>query len=352
MTELNRLLESIHPVSVELRDAARRRIDHLTKPIGSLGKLESNAARLVQVFGTTDLRIRRRVIFTFAADHGVAEGAGVSLYPRSVTGQMVLNFLTGGAAVNVLARQAHAEVRVIDAGTLTPIGDPRLIQKRIGPGTRNFLNECAMTREEAVRCLEWGADVFFEEYRNAPIDMAGVGDMGIGNSTSAAAVLCALSGRPAQEVAGRGTGLDDKGLSRKVSVIDESLKQRRPNPADAVDVLAKVGGFEIGEMAGCFLGGASRRCAMLVDGFISTAAAALAIRLRPGVQDYLFFSHQSAEQGHARALQDLKATPILDLEMRLGEGTGAAVAMHVLDCAVAMYRDMATFESAGVDTAT
>lgn len=352
MTKLNHLLKEIRPVATELAAAAQDRLDHLTKPLGSLGRLEWTAKRLVCLFGTLDLRIRRKVIFTFAADHGIAE-EGVSLYPRAVTGQMLRNFLAGGAAVNVLARQAGADVCVIDAGTLEPLcdadADGRLIQKRIGPGTRNFMVEDAMTRDEAGRAIEFGADVFYEEHARAAIDAAGVGDMGIGNSTSAAAILCALLNRLPAEIAGRGTGLDDAGVRRKIDVIDRALKRRNPDPSDALDVLAKVGGFEIGEMAGCFLAGASRRCAMLVDGFISTSAAAIAIRLCPDVRDYLFFSHRSAEGGHARVLADLQAAPLLDLEMRLGEGTGAAVAMHILDCAVAMFMEMATFDSAGVD---
>lgn len=346
---LDRLLANIPPVSNELAAAAQHRLDHLTKPLGSLGRLESIAKQLVCLYGMMDIHIRRKVIFTFAADHGIAE-EGVSLYPRSVTGQMVKNFLAGGAAVNVLARQAGADVCVIDAGILEPIEDSRLIQKRIGPGTRNFLTEDAMTREEARRAVELGADVFFEEHARGSIDAAGVGEMGIGNSTAGAAVMCVLLNRTPEEIAGRGTGLDSDGLRRKIETIKHALKKRNPDPSDPLDVLSKVGGFEIGEMAGCFMAGASTRRPMLVDGFISTAAAVLAIRLCPRVRDYLFFSHRSADGGHSRVLDDLQAKPLLDLEMRLGEGTGAAIAMHVLDSAVAMFREMATFDSAGVDT--
>lgn len=339
---------------------AQDRLDHLTKPLGSLGKIESIARRLVCIRQSMDIAVRRKVIFTFAADHGIAE-EGVSLYPRSVTGQMVLNFLAGGAAVNVLARLAGADVRVIDAGIIEPIPDERrLILKRIGPGTRNFLVEDAMTRTDAQKCLDWGADVFLEEFRQIPFDLAGVGEMGIGNSTSAAAVFCACLGCSPEKIVGRGTGLDDTGLEKKRQTIARALTTRNPDSTDPLDVLSKLGGFEIGEMAGCFLAGASKRVPMLVDGFISTAAALLASRLCPPAGDYLFFSHCSAEGpprenskirpgGHALVLNHLKANPILDLDMRLGEGTGAALAMHVLEAAAAIFGQMATFESAGVD---
>ena len=351
MRGLAYLLKDVRPVSTELAPAAQARLDHLTKPLGSLGRLESIARSLVCLYGRMDIRIRRKVIFTFAADHGIAEES-VSLYPRSVTGQMVQNFLSGGAAVNVLARQAGADLCIVDAGILEPVasssGKLKLVQKRIGPGTKNFLNEDAMSRREAVRAIESGADVFFEEYKKNAIDVAGVGDMGIGNSSSAAAMLSVFLNRPPKDIAGRGTGLDDEGLERKAAVIGRALHGRKPDANDPVDVLAKVGGFEIGEMAGCFLAGAARRTAVLVDGFISTAAAVLAIRLCPAVRDYLFFSHRSAEGGHALALTDLGVNPLIDLGMRLGEGTGAAMGMHVLDCAAAIFGEMATFDSAGV----
>lgn len=347
-TRVMELARLVRPASSDLAEAAQRRLDRLTKPQGSLGRLEAFAKALVCIAGTTDIRVRRKVIFTFAADHGVAE-EGVSLYPRSVTAQMVLNFLNGGAAVNVLARQAGADVRVIDAGTLTPIDHPALIRKRLGAGTRNFMKEDAMTRETAAEAILAGADVFTAEDQRERIDLAGVGDMGIGNTTSAAAVLSTLLDLPVDRIAGRGTGLDDAGLQRKMRILNESLSRRRPDAGDPLDVLAKVGGFEIGEMAGCFLAGASRRTPMLVDGFISTAAAALAIHLSPAARDYFFYSHCSAEGGHSRALQAMGAGPILDFNMRLGEGTGAALAMPVLSSACAMFTEMATFESAGVD---
>lgn len=345
---LKTLCGMIQPVSPQPAQDAQNRLDRLTKPQGSLGKLETTAKQLVCLYGKMEIRIRRKLIFTFAADHGIAD-EGVSLYPRSVTGQMVLNFLAGGAAVNVLARQAGAEVKVIDAGILEPVSDPRLIQKRIGPGTKNFLREPAMSREEALQSIEAGASVFFEEDARDPIDAAGVGEMGIGNSSAATAVLCSILRRSPDEIAGRGTGLDDGQLRKKIETITRAIQNRNPDPDDPVDVLAKVGGFEIGQMAGCFLAGAAHRRAMIVDGFISTAAAAVAIRLAPEILPYLFFSHRSADRGHATALQDLQAVPLLDLEMRLGEGTGAAMAMRVLDCAAAIFTEMATFDSAGVD---
>ncbi len=366
MTAFDSLIASVRPVSADLAAEAQRRLDSLTKPRGSLGRIESLARSIVCVAGRMDYSVRRKVIFTFAADHGITE-EGVSLYPRTVTAQMVENFVAGGAAVNVLARKAGAEVCVIDAGTLVPAASSgscliqpmsetsalgaseTLIRKRIGAGTRNFLVENAMSRADAVRAVEWGADVFEESHAKAPIDLAGVGDMGIGNSSSAAAVLCCLLGVPPSSVVGRGTGLDDAGLNRKIDVIDRALKARSAIVSDPIDVLSKVGGFEIGEMAGCFIAGAARRTPMVVDGFISTAAAALASRMCPAVRDYLFFSHRSAEGGHALVLQKLGVDPILDFHMRLGEGTGAALAMQILDSAVGIFQEMATFQSAGVD---
>ena len=347
---LDHLLSGIRPVSGEFAGPAQKRLDSLTKPLGSLGRLESIAKSLALIYGTLDIRTSRKVIFTFAADHGIAD-EGVSLYPRSVTGQMLLNFLSGGAAVTVLARQSGADVRVIDAGVLEAVPDSRLISKRIGPGTKNFMNEDAMSPADAVRSIEEGAGVFLDEHARQSIHVAGVGEMGIGNSSSAAAVLCALLNRSPAQIAGRGTGLDDARLAGKIRVIERALDRRQPDRKNPMDVLSKVGGFEIGEMAGCFLAGAAKKTAMLVDGFISTAAAVIAIKMSPAVRDFMFFSHCSAEGGHALVLRDLGVKPVLDLEMRLGEGSGAAVAMHVLDCAAAMFTQMATFDSAGVDKA-
>lgn len=348
MKSLEEVLKGIHPVSADLNLQSQKKLDRLTKPQGSLGRLECLAQDLVRIFGKMDIGINRRVIFTFAADHGVTR-QGVSLYPSTVTAQMVLNFLSGGAAVNVLARRARADVRVIDAGTLTAVLDPRLVVRRIGPGTKDFFLEDAMSRDEAVRSVESGADVFLGEDDSGKIDLAGVGEMGIGNSASAAAILCSLFKKSPADIAGRGTGLDSEGLQRKIKIISESLDRRRPDPSDPMDVLSKVGGFEIGQMAGCFLAGASRRTAMLVDGFISTAAAALAVRLCPSARDYLIFSHRSDEGGHGIILREMNAEPILDLRMRLGEGSGAALAMPIVESAAAIFAEMATFESAGVD---
>ncbi|MBI4180180.1 nicotinate-nucleotide--dimethylbenzimidazole phosphoribosyltransferase [bacterium] len=350
MPALAELIQSVRPVSDAWTARAVDRLNRLTKPVGSLGKLESLAAALVRIRESLDIQFSRKVVFTFAADHGVAE-SGVSLFPQSVTGQMVKNFLAGGAAVNVLARLAGAEVRVIDAGVIEPSGAAGLIEKRLGPGTLNFLKENAMSLENARRAVEWGADVFLDEFAAHPIDLAGVGEMGIGNSTSAAAVFCALLDMPPEKIAGRGTGLDDAALANKRRVVADGLRLRRPNPSDPLDVLSKVGGFEIGQMAGCYIAGGSKRVPMLVDGFISTAAALLAERMCPALKQYLFFSHASAEGGHAEILKQIGATPLLDLDLRLGEGTAAALAMRVLEASAAIFTEMATFESARVDEA-
>ncbi len=345
---LDEIVRQIRPAASELAGAAQNRLNNLTKPPGSLGRLETLAQTLVMIAGSLDVRIRRKVIFTFAGDHGIAE-EGVSAYPSAVTAQMVLNFLRGGAAVNVLAREAGATVRIIDSGTLTRIDHPDLIQKRIGAGTRNFFREDAMTQADAISAIEAGAAVFYDEDDRQRIDLAGVGDMGIANTTAAAAIFCAFLNLSPDQVAGRGTGLDDAGLRKKIQVLTEALQRHTPDPNDPIGVLSKVGGFEIGEMAGCFLAGAERRTPMLVDGFISTAAAEIAVRICPAVRDYLFYSHCSAESGHELVLQTIGAQPLLDFDMRLGEGTGAALAMHVLTSACAMFQDMATFDSAGVD---
>lgn len=324
-----------------------KRLNNLTKPVGSLGRLEQIVVALAKIQNTPDPVIRRKTIFTFAGDHGVT-AEGVSLYPAAVTPQMVKNFLNGGAAINVLARQAGADVVVIDAGMNVTVDDPRLVTRRIGAGTENFLKQDAMSRDQAWRSIEAGADVFEREWSRARIDLAGVGDMGIGNTTSAAAIFCALLGADPDAIVGAGTGLDDAGRKRKADVVRRALAARRPAANDPVDVLAKVGGFEIAEMAGCFLAGAARRAAMLVDGYISSAAALIALRLAPEAEPYLIFSHASAENGHSRVTERLRVRPLLDLGLRLGEGTGAALAMPVIESALAVYNGMATFESAQV----
>ncbi len=331
------------------REAALRRWDELTKPRGSLGRLEELGTRIATIRGETLPRIRRKVIFTAAADHGVA-AEGVSAYPQSVTAQMVLNFLRGGAAINVLARHVGAEVVVVDAGVAGEIPSmDGLVVSKVRRGTGNMLREPAMTREEALRTVEEGRRLFAERHRADPIDLVGLGDMGIGNTTSSAALTALFTGRSAAEVTGRGTGIEDGALRRKVEVVQAALERHRPDPADPIGALAKVGGLEIAFLAGVTLAAAGARVPVVVDGFITTAAALAACAIERGARDALVASHCSAEPGHAIALKHLGLEPLLDLKLRLGEGTGAALAFFLIEASCKLMAEMATFSEAGVD---
>jgi nicotinate-nucleotide--dimethylbenzimidazole phosphoribosyltransferase len=292
--------------------------------------------------------VDRPVIFTFAADHGVA-AEGVSAYPQSVTAQMVENFLRGGAAVNVLARDARARVVVADFGVASPVAPAAsLVDCRLGAGTASMARGPAMSGEQALASLEAGARLA-EAAIAEGADLLGTGEMGIGNTTAASAITAAITGAPVEAVTGRGTGIDEATWRRKVEVVGKALAINRPDPADAVDVLAKVGGFEIGGLAGVIVAGAAHRVPTVIDGFIATAAALVAVTLVPAARGALFASHRSAEPGHARALAHLGLAPYLDLEMRLGEGTGATLFIHLARAAARLYTEMATFKSAGVD---
>jgi nicotinate-nucleotide--dimethylbenzimidazole phosphoribosyltransferase len=326
---------------------AQRHLDALTKPPGSLGRLEDLAVRLVALTGKPP-RVDAPVIFTLAADHGVV-AEGVSAYPQSVTAQMVENFLRGGAAVNVLARQAGARVVVADFGVATPLGTPDgLVVRRIDAGTRNMALGPAMTREQAVAAIEAGA-ALAEEAIAAGADLLGTGEMGIGNTTAASAITSAVTGAPAEAVTGRGTGVDAAGRERKVAVVRRALAVNAPDARDGLDVLSKVGGFEIAGLVGVILAGAAHRVPVALDGFIAGAAALVAVALAPDARHALFASHRSAEPGHGLALQHLELEPYLALGMRLGEGTGAALFVPLARAAAAIYAEMATFKSAGVD---
>ena len=343
LAELN---ARIAPLDTVAMTDAQRRLDALTKPPGSLGRLEELAVRLAGITGRVPPVVNEKTIYVFAADHGIA-AEGVSAYPTVVTGQMAANFLNGGAAINVLSRQAGASLVVVDVGIAADIpAHPPLIASKIAAGTRNFLREPAMTGEEALRCIEAGRSAF------VPCQLAGMGEMGIGNSTSAAAIVAAATGRPAAEIVGRGTGIDDATLAKKIAVVEQAIALHRPDRGDGLSLLRTVGGFEIGAMAGAMLAAAASRAPIVVDGFISTAAALVAVRLCPAVQPYLIAAHRSAEQGHAVALAELGLRPLLDLELRLGEGTGAALAFHLLEAACRTMREMATFEDAGVSGRT
>ena len=346
MTDLSRLLSAISPPTQLGESAARRHLDSLTKPPGSLGRLEEIALRL-SVLRDRAPEVTRPVIFTFAADHGVV-AEGVSAYPQIVTAQMVENFVRGGAAVNVLARQAGARVVVADFGVASPLGrSPNLVACPIGPGTANIAAGPAMTREQAIRAVETGARLA-EDAMDAGADLLATGEMGIGNTTSASVITAAITGAAPEEVTGRGTGIDDVTFARKVAVVRRALEVNRPGPRDGLDVLAKVGGFEIGGLAGVILAGAARRVPVALDGFIAGAAALLAVTLASASRHALFASHRSAERGHARALEHLGLEPFLDLGLRLGEGTGAALFIHLARAAALVWSEMATFKAAGV----
>ena len=350
-TAVSQVIESVPLLSAEWRERAVARLNCLTKPIGSLGRLEEIAIRLVQIRQTEQPECSNKAIFTMAADHGVTE-EGVSAYPKEVTKQMVLNFLSGGAAINVLCRQFGIAIVVVDIGVdAEPFSVGSLVEKKIGRGTRNIVRGAAMTETEAEAAFEVGIDLALKAAEQGKT-LIGTGEMGIGNTTAASAITAALTGRAAAEVTGCGTGIDEKALRRKVSVVERALTVNRPSPGDGFDVLRKVGGFEIAGLAGLVIGAASRRIPVVVDGFISSAAAAIACAIQPRARQFLFAAHRSSEPGHQALLEFIGQTPILDLQMRLGEGTGAALAMPIVESAAKLLNQMATFASAGVSGAT
>jgi nicotinate-nucleotide--dimethylbenzimidazole phosphoribosyltransferase len=346
-TLLEETLQAIKSPDTALGEQAQRRLDSLTKPQGSLGRLEEMARRLVEITGNTMPSCDKKVIFTFACDHEVAR-EGVSAYPKEVTRQMVFNFLQGGAGINVLAKHAGADVVVVDIGVDYDFGDAGgLIKKKVSSGMENMLKGPAMSREKAVRSIEIGVELV-RKYSASGYKIFGTGEMGIGNTTPSSAIASVLMDLGVSETTGRGTGITDEALKQKVSVIERAIELNRPDSADPVDVLSKVGGAEIGGIAGVCLGGAAEGVPVVVDGFISTAGALIACALEPRVKDYLFAAHCSVEKGHRAMLEWLGLRPILDLEMRLGEGTGAALAMLVIEGGLKIYREMATFGEAGV----
>lgn len=344
---IEQLIAQISHLDQPAMDAARARQDILTKPRGSLGRLESLSIQLAGITGNPQPRIQHKVIVTMAGDHGVV-AEGVSAYPQEVTPQMVANFLNGGAAINVLARHIGARVVVVDMGVAAELGSHAgLVDKKVAPGTDNIARGPAMSREQAVQALLSGAQVVEAEIGQG-LDILGTGDMGIGNTTPSAAIAAAITGRSPAEIVGRGTGVDDAGLSRKIAAVQRALMVNRPDPADALDVLAKVGGFEIGGLAGAMLAAAAHRRPVVVDGFISTAAAMIAVGLAPEARSYLIPAHRSQELGHRIMLDWLGLKPLLDLDLRLGEGTGAAIGISLAEAACKILSEMATFAEAGV----
>ena len=351
VSEFPRVLELISAPDASAGILAQHRLDQLTKPTGSLGRLEELARGLAEISGRCPPELAHPVIFILAGDHGVVEER-VSAYPQAVTAQMVENFLQGGAAINVLARHAGARVVVADFGIAGPLSPHVALRShRIGPGTRNMSREPAMTGVEARAAIEAGI-ALVESERPRGLDLIGTGEMGIGNTTAASAIVAVLTGAPVAAVTGRGTGVDGAGRRRKIEAIERAILVNQPDPDDALDVLAKVGGFEIAGLVGVVLAAARHHIPVVVDGFISSAAALAAIRMAPAARHYLLASHRSAEPGHRHALDALGLEPYLDLGMRLGEGTGAALCIDLARAAVKLLTEMATFKSAGVSTET
>ena len=349
MPLLNETIASILPLDNEAAWAVDARLNSLTKPIGSLGHLEHLVRRYAAIRHDESARPGRGAIAVFVADHGVAD-EGVSAYPQAVTAEMLRNIAGGGAAISVLARRFGYALKVIDVGVKVDTSAAPLagvIYRRVGAGTRNFLDGLAMTQRETTSAIDVGIEIA-RELANDGTTLMGIGDMGIANSTPAAALLCALTGIAPDAMVGRGTGLDDAGVRRKIEVVTRALELHREALTSGESILAALGGFEIAAMAGVCLGGAALKVPVVVDGFIATAAAAVAERIHPGLFDHLFFSHRSAEGGHALALDHLRLRPILDLDLRLGEGSGAALAMSLIDAALDLLHNMATFEDAGV----
>ncbi|UOY09872.1 nicotinate-nucleotide--dimethylbenzimidazole phosphoribosyltransferase [Methanonatronarchaeum sp. AMET6-2] len=339
-------IEDIQPLDDDAMELARERQDSLTKPRGSLGRLEELSIQIAGIMGEMP-KIDSKAIFTMAGDHGVVD-EGVSAYPQEVTGQMVLNFLKGGAAINVLSSEADARSIVVDMGIKSEIEHPELVVNKIGHGTDNMADGAAMSRSDAVKAIESGIEIFNKEHSEKEIDLVGIGDMGIGNTTPSSAIISCFTGKDVEEVTDRGTGIDDEAYRHKIETIEKAIEINKPNSDDPIDVLSKVGGYEIGGMAGVALAAASKNVPVVVDGFISGAAALLAYELQPEIKNYLIASHDSVETGHTATLNHIGVVELVDFDMRLGEGTGAALTMPVIQSACRVLTDMMTFEEARV----
>ena len=344
---IDQTLAKIIPPDQSAMDAARARQDTLTKPQGSLGRLEELSITLAGIFMDPIPKINRKAVILAAGDHGVV-AEGVSAYPQEVTPAMVGNFLAGGAAINVLARHVGASIVVLDAGVAADLpDDPAMRAVKIGRGTANMAIGPAMSREDAIRCIEAGIAAADEQIAKGA-DLIAFGDMGIGNTTPSSAITAVVTGADPSVTTGRGTGLDDPALAHKVEVVRRSIEVNKPDAKDGLDLLAKVGGFEIGMLAGAMLGTAAAHRPAVVDGFISGAAALIAWTLAPTLSHYLIASHQSVEPGHRIGMETMGLTPLLDLGMRLGEGSGATLAMPIIEAAAKCLAEMATFADAGV----
>ena len=347
MEFIKKITGNITAIDEGLMKKTQGRLDNLTKPQGSLGRLEELSKQICGITRKENPSLRNKVIFTLASDHGVVD-EGVSPYPREVTAQMVYNFLAGGAGINVLAKHVGARVVVVDIGVAADFKpNPKLVVKKINYGTKNMAKGPAMTRDEAIKAICAGIEIFEDEFKRG-IDIVGTGEMGIGNTTASSAITAVFTKKPINDVTGRGAGLDDKGLEKKISVIEKSLSVNKPDPSDAIDVLSKVGGFEIGGLTGIILAAAAKKVPIVIDGFISGAAALVAFHLEPKVKEYMIAAHCSVESGHKAILEYIGLRPLLDLNLRLGEGTGAALGISIVEASIKILTEMATFQSASV----
>jgi nicotinate-nucleotide--dimethylbenzimidazole phosphoribosyltransferase len=347
MELLKKTIESIKPLDKAAMDAARARQDTLIKPAGSLGRLEELSIQIAGIQHRARPAIEKKAMITMAGDHGVV-AEKVGNWPQEVTAQMVENFLRGGAGINALARQAGARIVFVDMGVASDLkAHPQLIVKKIGHGTANICRGPAMTAMQATQALETGIEISNGEAKKG-LDIIGTGDMGIGNTTASSAIFAALTGLPPEKVTGRGTGLTDEQLVHKTNCIRRALESNNPDKTKPVEVLAKVGGFEIGGLAGVMLGAAANQIPVVIDGFISGAAALVAVSLAPQIKDYLIAGHVSAEAGHTAMLKYMGLKPLLSLDLRLGEGTGAALGLYIAEAAVRTLNEMSTFAEAGV----
>ncbi len=347
MDKIKSVIKKINGLDCALMEKAQNRLDNLTKPLGSLGRLEEIAKHIVGITGKENPELTNKVIFTFAGDHGVTD-EGVSAFPKAVTEQMVYNFLRGGAGINVLAKHVGARVVVADLGVAQDLKMKSGLRiNKINYGTKNMAKGPAMSRQEAVKSIEAGIAIFQAELERG-IDIVGTGEMGIGNTTASSAITAVFTGKSIDEITGKGTGIDDKVLLNKIAVIKKAIAVNKPKKDDPIDVLSKVGGFEIGGLVGVILAAAANRIPVVIDGFISGAAALIAFHLEPKVKNYLIASHSSAERGHKIILDHIGLKPILDLNLRLGEGTGAALGINIVDASVKILTQMATFKNAKV----
>jgi len=347
--KIKETIQKIKPINFELMEKAQKRLDHLTKPQGSLGRLEDFACQIVGISGNLNPEIKRKVILVMAGDHGVAQER-VSAFPQEVTFQMVYNFIRGGAGINVLARHIGADVLVVDMGVAKDFASEKgLIIKKIAYGTKNIAQGPAMSRDEAERAIIAGIEVLEDELSRKGIDIVGLGEMGIANTTPSSAIVACLTKSKVEEVTGQGTGINEDQLKNKIRVIKQAIEINHPDPEDGLDVLSKIGGFEIGGLVGCILAAAAHRVPIVIDGFISCASALIAIKLAPLVKGYILASHNSVEKGHKIALKYIGKVPMFDLSMRLGEGTGAALGISFIEAGVKILTQMATFTDAGVE---